>query len=80
MSGIREHAVRLLAQALQLDSSAVDDSTALGVSPQWDSLAHLRLVLALEEQLGRQLTPQAIVALNNLEDIVALLKSEQHIM
>lgn len=76
MSGTQDQAVRLLAGALQIDPSAVDGSTALGVTPQWDSLAHLRLILSLEDRLGRQLTPQAIVAIHGLKDVVSLLASE----
>jgi len=40
------------------DESEVDASTALGTTLQWDSLAHMRLILALEERLGRRLDPE----------------------
>jgi acyl carrier protein len=76
MSDAPHQAARLLAGALQIDPSAVDNTTALGVTPQWDSLAHLRLILSLEDELGGRLTPQAIVAINGLEDVVSLLASE----
>ena len=73
MSQAREDAVTLVATALHIEPSAVDERTALGISPEWDSLAHLRLILALEEQLGRQLGPEAIVGIAEFGDVVRLL-------
>jgi len=74
MSAIRDAAVRLLAEALQLDPARVDDETTLGVTPEWDSLAHLRLVFGIEARFGRQLSPDEIVSLANLRDVVSLLE------
>ena len=76
MSGTQNQAKQLLAQALKVDPATVDNTTALGVTPQWDSLAHMSLVLSLEDRLGRQLTPQAIVAITGLKDVIELLASE----
>ena len=73
MSQAREDAVALIANALLIEPVAVDERTALGISPEWDSLAHLRLILALEEQLGRQLGPEAIVGIADFGDVVTLL-------
>lgn len=74
MSTLRDVAVELLVQALQLDPAQVGDETKLGVTPAWDSLAHLRLVFGLEANFGRQLSPDEIVSLGNLRDVVALLE------
>lgn len=76
MTGAREDAVALVATALHIEPAVVDDSTALAITPQWDSLAHMRVVLALEERLGRQLGPEAIVAIASLQDVVAILEAE----
>ena len=39
----------------------------------WDSIAHLNLVLALEQEFGIQLLPEEIEQLLSVELIVALL-------
>jgi acyl carrier protein len=74
MSDARAAATRLLAEALQIDPTQIDDGTALGITPEWDSLAHMRLVVGIETHLARQLRPEAIVGLANLSDLVALLE------
>ena len=76
MTTAREAAVLLVAQALEVAPGSVNEQTTLGMTPQWDSLAHMRLILALEERLGRRLEPTAIISLHGLVDVVALLESD----
>ena len=64
-------AEQLLAQVLNL--RAVPADATLGHPPEWDSLAHMRLVLALEERMGKPLSAMQIVSLACLADIEALL-------
>ena len=66
-------ATQLLAGALMLGESDVPRDARLGSIEQWDSLAHARLLLALEEKLGRQLTTEEAVAVESLDDIARLL-------
>ena len=73
MSSSLNKATELLAQALMLQPEQINSDTALGATPQWDSLAHMRLILALEEYLGRQLPPDAIISIATLEDVTTLL-------
>lgn len=68
-------ALAMLAEALQVDAGQVDASTALGHTIEWDSLAHMRLILALEDCLGRALVAEEILAVASLEDVVAVLGS-----
>ena len=76
MSQALDQAIMLTANALHVEPSAISASTGLGFTAQWDSLAHMRLVLALEERLGRQLDAEAIIGIATLQDVVDLLASE----
>jgi acyl carrier protein len=66
-------ATRLLAGALMMAEHDVPRDARLGRIEQWDSLAHARLLLALEEKLRRQLTTDEAVAIESLDDIARLL-------
>lgn len=68
-----EKARELLAAALNLPEQDVDNSTMIGVTQQWDSLAHMRLMLALEEALGSELDMEAVVNIASLSDVEATL-------
>ena len=66
-------ATQLLAGALMMSDADVPSDARLGRIEQWDSLAHARLLLALEEKLHRQLTTDEAVAVESLDDIARLL-------
>jgi acyl carrier protein len=76
MSIAHDAAVALLADALGIDRSVVDADTAISTTLQWDSLAHMRLILALEERLERRLEPESIVAISSIQDVAALLEGD----
>jgi acyl carrier protein len=69
-------AKQLLAEAIGADTAAVPDAARLGGFARWDSLAHLRLILALEEKIGRQLDPDEAVRIESLQDVAAFLEQK----
>lgn len=40
----------------------------------WDSLTHMTIVMALEKEIGRQLSSEEIVSIASLRDIARLLQ------
>ena len=66
-------AKKLLAEAANCDSAMIPDDVRIGTFERWDSLAHLRLVLAIEQKIGRQLDLDEAIRIESLADVVALL-------
>jgi len=64
---------QLLAEAIGAEPGAVPEGARIGTFERWDSLAHLRLILALEKRIGRELDPDEAVEIEGLEDVAALL-------
>jgi len=48
-------------------------STGIGDIPQWDSLGHLALFMALEEKYGKKFSPEEMTSAKNVADIDRLL-------
>lgn len=65
--------VELIADILDLPRAAVTPDLARDVHPNWDSLNHLRLVTALEEEFGLRLSMEEIEGLTTAAQIDALL-------
>ncbi len=65
--------IELLSEALGLVPSKISQSTSLETCPSWDSLAHFRVVAALEEVLDRPLSPSEIFDVTDLESVEALM-------
>jgi acyl carrier protein len=63
----------LLADAIGIPVHDLPQEPRLGEFERWDSLAHTRIMLALEERLKRPLDPDDVVAIASLADIEALL-------
>lgn len=63
----------LLADALAIDAGAIDDSARIGSIDQWDSLAHMRLLTAIEEKLGQPLDAVTAAGIESLADVARVL-------
>ncbi len=61
MQANEEELRQVLADVLDLDSSAIIETASIDTIEQWDSLKHLNLVLALEERFGVTLTDEQTV-------------------
>ena len=64
---------QLLADAIGIAASELPSDPRLGQFDRWDSLAHARILLALEERLGKPLDAEEAVAIAGLADIETLL-------
>jgi len=56
----------IFAEVLQLPVENFTDAASPESIPQWDSLAALNLVLALEEEFGVKLSAREIVAMRSI--------------
>jgi acyl carrier protein len=69
-----EAAVSLVAQALEMDKSELDENSTMMSVERWDSLSHLRLITLVEETLGRELQTEEILMVGSVQDVAGLLK------
>ncbi len=69
------HARELIAEVLRTNVSIPPDNILLAQIEGWDSLKGVRLVLRLEEIVGRELSEDDIEKLQSVEDVDQLLKA-----
>jgi acyl carrier protein len=62
----------IIADVLGCHPQDVAAEARVGSLPQWDSIAHLSIVMTFEERLGRQLTSEEIVSLETVSSFAAL--------
>lgn len=63
----------LLAAALAVPEANLPPTARIGGLEQWDSLAHARILLAIEDRLGRLLQAEAAARIESLDDIARVL-------
>ena len=59
----------LLADVLQIPAEQINDDLAMKDLDAWDSLKHMELIVALEQQFDVQLTFDEIVAMQSVSEI-----------
>ncbi len=67
----------LLAEAMEIDAAAIGDDATMENFEAWTSVAHLRLILALEEKLGAERSSDDALAIQSLADVVLLLDRQR---
>jgi acyl carrier protein len=66
----------LVADLLDLDSLVLTRSTTANDVEGWDSLAHVRIVVATEQEFGVRLSTSEIMSLRTVGELVDLVKSK----
>lgn len=75
MTNLKE-AKAIVAAGLNISPGSLPEDADVATLPAWDSMAHVNIILGLEEKLGRQLSPEMIVSVTSLESIAALLADD----
>lgn len=65
--------LRLIAQALDQPAGSLDASAALDLSPGWDSLKTMEILVAVEQHFGVAFTARQMMALDSAQAICAAL-------
>ncbi len=68
---IEEKVKEIIAKVLEVEVSEINDDTAIGDIPEWDSLSHIQIVSAIEKEFGFNFTPDVMMDLEDVSDIVA---------
>ncbi len=63
----------LLAGATQRQAGEIPDDASVTSFDGWDSLSHMRLIMAMEEKMGKELPPEAVVDIACLSDVAKYL-------
>ena len=59
----------IMARVLRIPVERIGDEAAIGGVPNWDSTAHMRMMLALEDEFGIMLDEKQMVEMTSFERI-----------
>jgi acyl carrier protein len=66
---------KIFSEVFAIPESAVTDSVALRDIPTWDSLAHMMLIVRIEETYGVQFTGDEIADIQSVADVRSALRA-----
>jgi acyl carrier protein len=67
----------IMADILQLDPDAIEGSTSHDNTATWDSLNHINLITALEQEFGTTFDVGEIESMLSFDDILNVLAAKQ---
>ncbi len=69
----------ILAEVLNVRLNEIKDDVSFGDLPQWDSMGHMDVMIALEERFGAEINADTIGQLTSLLAICTYLKEKAKI-
>ncbi len=76
MNDIKEKILAVMAAVFEIEVIHIPDEAAPGLIDEWDSLKHMSLIVALEEEFSIRFTDDELTDLINLELIQQIVFSK----
>lgn len=70
--------VDLISQTLGVSRDQISDDFSYGDAPEWDSMGHMNLMMALEEKYKVQITTETITSLVSIPAIIKYLSENKN--
>ena len=64
----------VMMEILGVDESEIEEDSAIGDLPNWDSLNHLRIIAEVEKSFDIQFTPDVLMDIEDFSDLVKVTK------
>jgi acyl carrier protein len=74
--GVETELRELIAELLDVTPSEISDESSPLTLPAWDSLNHLKLIVAIEERFGVAFSTPEVVDIRNFADIKQMLRAK----
>lgn len=74
---MKDNIKQIIAQVLNIPVNEIKDDASTQTIPHWDSLNHMNIIFAIEEQLGIAFEDDEIMNLTSLQKIVE--SSQKHL-
>jgi acyl carrier protein len=70
---VKEKVIQVISRVMDMPANEINEDSSPDTVAGWDSLKHMNLVLALEEELGLQFSDAQIVEMNSVGLILEIL-------
>jgi len=71
---IEERVIKIIAKAIEVESNKIDEDTAIGDFPNWDSMGQLIIITSLEKEFDIKFYPEDIMDLEDVGDMISAIE------
>ena len=79
MSNVKRDVYALVAGVLEVDIDVIHDELAIGDIVEWDSLGHMKIIAALDAEMGIILDIEQTLDIEDIEDIVSAVMTSKSV-
>jgi acyl carrier protein len=71
---IEQRVIKIISEAIEVDSNKIDEDTAIGDFPNWDSMGQLVIITSLEKEFDIKFDPEDIMDLEDVGDMISAIE------
>jgi acyl carrier protein len=71
---IEERVIKIIAKEIEVESNKIDEDTAIGDFPNWDSMGQLIIITSLEKEFDIKFDPEDIMDLEDVGDMISAIE------
>ena len=71
---IEDRVIKIIAEAIDVESNKIDEDTAIGDFPNWDSMGQLIIITSLEKEFDIKFYPEDIMDLEDVGDMISAIE------
>ena len=71
---IEERVIKIIAEAIEVEGNKIDEDTAIGDFPNWDSMGQLVIITSLEKEFDIKFDPEDIISNLDYNSILSTLE------
>ena len=75
MSDLKDDIMKIVSRVMEVPVEKLDKNSSMDTVEKWDSLRHMNLVLALEEEFDISFTDEEIVEMLSVEIIIETMRN-----
>ena len=69
-----ERVIQIIAESIEVESNKIDEDTAIGDFPNWDSMGQLVILTSLEIEFNVKFDPEDIMDLEDVGDMISAIE------
>ena len=76
---IEDRVIKIIAEAIEVESKKIDEDTAIGDFPNWDSMGQLVIITSLEKEFDIKFDPEDIMDLEDVGDMISAIEEYKNV-
>lgn len=71
---LEDRVIKIIAEAIDVETNKIDEDTAIGDFPNWDSMGQLIIITSLEKEFDIKFDPEDILELEDVGDMISAIE------